>query len=222
MKPTGEFFRELGQYVYAYIDPTTDEWLYTGKGNGDRCWHHVDDKEYDSEWCHIVARNLEKFNKKDWQSLCLESFLIELYQPRDNKVSGHYKDCFIMKSLSLLFQEHVEDRRDMFKELVNFIESNKKDFPNERIRTTESRKSSFLIESPAKINTQIGLRFNLNDETFRMMIKSNSGGEHFTWLTEKVKDILEDEREITETKDTVSFAAESQEEALSLWREFHS
>ena len=43
-KPTLEFFATLGQYVYQYID-SEGKVYYTGKGNGDRCYAHVADKD---------------------------------------------------------------------------------------------------------------------------------------------------------------------------------
>jgi hypothetical protein len=75
----------------------------------------VADKGFDPEDCYIVARNLEKFeDKKDWQSFLLESYLISTHDPESNSVSGHYKDCFIMASLSSLFNEYESDQYDNF------------------------------------------------------------------------------------------------------------
>jgi hypothetical protein len=115
MKPSYEFFATLGQYVYQYIDKDTLKPYYTGKGNGDRCYAHVADKGFNPDDCYIVARNLEKFeNKKDWQSFLLESYLIATHDPENNSVSGHYKECFIMASLSSLFNEYESDQYDNF------------------------------------------------------------------------------------------------------------
>ena len=113
-KPTLEFFATLGQYVYQYID-SNGKVYYTGKGNGDRCYAHVADKGFDPEHCHIVARNLEKFEqKKDWQSFLLESYLISTLNPDGNSVSGHYKECFVMASLSSMFTTYKSEQYDMF------------------------------------------------------------------------------------------------------------
>lgn len=119
-KPTLEFFATLGQYVYQYID-SEGKVYYTGKGNGDRCWAHVADKQFDPEHCHIVARNLEKFeDKKDWQSFLLESYLISTLNPDGNSVAGHYKECFVMASLSSMFKNYVSDQYDMFESMPDW------------------------------------------------------------------------------------------------------
>lgn len=116
-KPTLEFFATLGQYVYQYID-SDGKIYYTGKGNGDRCWAHVADKQFNPEHIHIVAKNLEKFeDKKDWQSFLLESYLISTLNPDGNSVAGHYKECFVMASLSSMFKNYVSDQYDMFETL---------------------------------------------------------------------------------------------------------
>jgi hypothetical protein len=86
-KPSGEFFSQLGQSVYQYINRDTLKPYYTGKGNGDRCWAHVVDKGFNPEDCFIVARNLENFeDKQDWQSFLLESYLITTQNPEDNSL----------------------------------------------------------------------------------------------------------------------------------------
>lgn len=123
-KPTLEFFATLGQYVYQYIDQDGKPY-YTGKGNGDRCYAHVADKGFDPEECYIIARNLEKFeDKKDWQSFLLESYLIATQNPDGNSVSGHYKECFVMASLSSMFSDHQSDQYDMFESLPSWYIDN--------------------------------------------------------------------------------------------------
>ena len=106
-KPTAEFFDTLGLYVYEYLDEE-GQILYIGKGIGDRCLHHIDDKGYDIEHCYIVASNLEKFESKP--SLLLESFLIKTRTPRDNLVSGHYTECFTMARVVSLFSDRKSTR----------------------------------------------------------------------------------------------------------------
>jgi hypothetical protein len=123
-KPSLEFFATLGQYVYQYIDSAGQPY-YTGKGNGDRCYAHVADKGFNPDDCYIVARNLEKFeSKKDWQSFLLESYLIATQSPDGNSVSGHYKECFVMTSLSSMFTNFKSDQYDMFETLpVWYVEN---------------------------------------------------------------------------------------------------
>ncbi len=124
MKPTNEFLNTLGQYVYKYVDDE-GKLLYVGKGNGNRCLWHLEDKKYSLDHCFIVARNLEKFeDKKDWQSFLLESYLIATETPLDNSVSGHYKDCFVMTSLSSMFSNFKAEQHDNFAQLPDWYIEN--------------------------------------------------------------------------------------------------
>jgi hypothetical protein len=149
-KPTGEFFLSLGQYVYQYINHDTLKPYYTGKGNGDRCWAHVIDKGFDPEECFIVARNLEKFeNKQDWQSFLLESYLISTHDPENNSVSGHYKECFVMASLSSLFSEYESDQFDNFATLPDWYVSNYDSFKN-RVREVKINATTTFVLSNAR------------------------------------------------------------------------
>ena len=119
------FWDSLGQYVYGYKDPETGEWLYFGKGNGNRGSSHIKTKGYNIDDLYIIACNLEKFeDKEDWQSFELESFLIALYNPSGNSVSGHYKECFIMSRFSTLFKEYEAGQYDSFAELPQWYLEN--------------------------------------------------------------------------------------------------
>jgi hypothetical protein len=149
-KPSGEFFSSLGQYVYQYVNRDTLKPYYTGKGNGDRCWAHVIEKGFDSEDCYIVARNLEKFeNKQDWQSFLLESYLIHINDPENNSVSGHYKECFVMASLSSLFSEYESDQFDNFAALPDWYVSNYDSFKN-RVREVKINATTTFVLSNAR------------------------------------------------------------------------
>lgn len=119
------FWDNLGQYVYGYKDSETGEWLYFGKGNGNRGSTHIKTKGYNIDDLYIIACNLEKFEgKQDWQSFELESFLISLYNPSGNSVSGHYKECFVMSRFSTLFKEYVDGQYDSFAELPQWYLEN--------------------------------------------------------------------------------------------------
>lgn len=119
------FWDNLGQYVYGYKDSETGEWLYFGKGNGNRGSTHIKTKGYNIDDLYIIACNLEKFEgKQDWQSFELESFLISLYNPSGNSVSGHYKECFVMSRFSTLFKNYTDSQYDSFAELPQWYLEN--------------------------------------------------------------------------------------------------
>jgi hypothetical protein len=163
MKPSYEFFTTLGQYVYQYIDKDTLKPYYTGKGNGDRCYAHVADKGFDPDDCYIVARNLEKFeDKKDWQSFLLESYLISTHDPENNSVSGHYKDCFIMASLSSLFSDYVSDQYDNFAAFPDWYINNYDVFRG-KLREVKINNTTTFVLSNARNSMYMMFYWNTGD-----------------------------------------------------------
>jgi len=214
VRPSNAFFETLGQYVYMYRGK------YVGKGVGDRCLHHLKDKGYKIEDCVIVARNLEKFNldKKD-ASFVLESYLIATTNPEDNKVSGHYKECFIMSDLSFLFGEYVDSQRDMFEELTELVNNNAEVFKG-TMGYTETRGTSFYIETGMRENVYFGIKVQTKEPQITCILKANNP-HAFLALVQKVeKGLPQYQLDSTSNKNVVSFPVETMDEAVALWSSF--
>ena len=140
----GAFWETLGQYVYGYMED--GKFVYVGKGNGNRALSHIGSKEYDTDNLYIIARNLERFGeKKDWQSFLLESYLISNNNPRDNSVSGHYKECFIMAKMSELFNEFEKSLHDNFELLPDWYVDNYDKFKG-RLNVYVAKSHHHLLE----------------------------------------------------------------------------
>jgi len=220
-----EFFSTLGQYVYCFRGPN-GETNYIGKGVGDRCLHHIKDKGYSFEDCTIIARNLERFNleKKD-ASFLLESYLISTLSPKDNSVGGHYKECFVMANLSFLFDEYSNSQRNMFNEMVEFVEHNRDAF-NGTVGFTETRQTSFYLETGAKDNIYAGIKVSskARDIPISFLVKAGSSApaSAFEDLRTKVVANLGDiyDLDTTSVKNTISFPVSSLDEAVELWESF--
>ena len=144
-KPTAEFFRTLGEYVYRYFDDGFQT-MYIGKGKDDRCLSHLKDKGYKYENCQIIARNLEKFNDKP--SFLLESYLINIANPKDNSVAGHYKECFVMTSLSSMFTDFQAGKVDNFEQFPDWYTDHYDDLRG-KIRTLQINETSYYVVSNA-------------------------------------------------------------------------
>ena len=156
------FWETLGQYVYGYMED--GKFVYVGKGNGNRALSHVGSKEYNTDNLYIIARNLERFGeKKDWQSFLLESYLISNNSPRDNSVSGHYKECFIMAKMSELFNEFEKSQHDNFEVLPEWYVENYKIFKG-RLNVFVIKSHHHLLEFETTHKMQPVLEITTDDE----------------------------------------------------------
>jgi hypothetical protein len=193
MKPSSEFFATLGQYVYKYID-NEGKLLYIGKGNGDRCLAHLNDKGYSIEHCYIVARNLEKFNgKKDGESFLLESYLIANEMPEANSVSGHYKECFIMKPLSSMFSEFQSDQYDNFENLPEWFMLNYAVFKG-KLREIKINSTSTFFLSSARNNMYMMWYWSTveSNEPIKVTFEFNAQDDKLEAMKKQMKQWLKD------------------------------
>lgn len=228
-KPTFNFFETLGQYVYQYIDKDTLKPYYTGKGNGDRCWAHVIDKGFNPADCYIVARNLEKFeDKQDWQSFLLESYLISTHDPENNSVSGHYKECFVMASLSSLFAEYESNQYDNFATLPDWYVENY-DFFRNRVREVKINATTTFVLSNARNQMYMMFYWNPTDVdaptkvTFEMNLPE---GERLNEVKSKLTKWLASngyKKPFADGKvQKLAIEVESIDSVVTLWNEFWS
>ena len=193
-KPSGEVFASLGQYVYLYMTPDGEK-QYVGKGNGDRCWSHVDTKGFNPEHCFIVARNLEAFeDKQDWQSFLLESYLIQKYQPSHNSVAGHYKENFEMASLSSMFQEFTANQHDNFECLPEWYVENYDVFRG-RLRELKITSGNTFVLSNARAATYMMFYVDptAQDDTIKVTFEVNQNDDKLEHTKAQLAEWLESE-----------------------------
>lgn len=193
-KPSGEFFATLGQYVYLYMTPDGEK-QYVGKGNGDRCWSHVETKGFNPEHCFIVARNLEAFeDKQDWQSFLLESYLIQKYQPSHNSVAGHYKENFEMASLSSMFQEFTANQHDNFECLPEWYVENYDVFRG-RLRELKITSGNTFVLSNARAATYMMFYVDptAQDDTIKVTFEVNQNDDKLEHTKAQLAEWLESE-----------------------------
>jgi len=227
-KPTSEFFLSIGQYVYQYIDRDTLKPYYTGKGNLDRCWAHVNEKSFDPEDCFIVAKNLERFeNKKDWQSFLLESYLITTHEPESNLVSGHYKECFIMTSLSSMFSEFENDQYDNFAVLPDWYLNNYESFRN-RVREIKINATTTFVLSNARNQMYMMFYWNPTDvqQPTKVTFEINSEGTKLDSIKNNLTKWLAKNNHKKPFADgkvqKLAVNVDSIDDVISLWNEFWS
>ena len=158
MKPSGEFFRNLGVYVYGYKDPeTVDGWNYIGKGVGDRAYAHVEDKGLDWDDCFVIARNMENYGDGHAIAHALESFCIEHFKPKLNLVKGKYQEeIYIMSRFAGLFEQHLSEQREMFREVHDFISEN--EIIRSKVGYSNSRNKTWTVETGAIDNIYCSIK----------------------------------------------------------------
>ncbi len=225
-KPSGEFFATLGQYVYQYIDDQGVVY-YTGKGNGDRCWAHVNDKGFNPEQCYIIARNLERFeDKKDWQSFLLESYLIATLNPDGNSVSGHYKECFIMANLSEIFGEYQADQHDMFESLPSWYVENYDIFRGRLREVNLNATTAFFLSSARNKMYMMWWWTPSSTEPIRVAFEIAAKAEELGNIQTKLKQWLKTEGHTKTTQEgkeqKFTIFVNTIEEVISLFKTFMS
>jgi hypothetical protein len=193
VKFTKEFFDTLGTYVYVYADPETNEPYYVGKGKGDRCIQHVRDKGYDSAHCRLVAKNLERFSEEnpDAIAFAIESFIISQNPNLDNKVSGHYKECFTMPDINVdsLFDNYVSSKTTGRQHLCQTLE----DYPD---FDKYFDLSGELRSTPG----QWRAASSMNDSLYAIIVKEVKD-EHFKFRLERTEYTNDEGEKIKPTKE---------------------
>jgi hypothetical protein len=226
-KPSGEVFSSLGKYVYGYKNPA-GTWDYFGKGVDDRLWHHVTDKGLDPENAFIFARNLEVFDeRKDASQFSVESILINLLNPKLNKVSGHKKELFEMAKFSDYVKDYQDAQYDNFSQLPEWYMVNYDSFSG-RLREVKIGSSNTFLHS--SVNNGVYLQVYVPvvesefEATFEVagdpskddsVLQKKQGLQK--WLTEegyKTRDVNNSKK--------VTIKVSSVSELLQLWNDFWS
>lgn len=239
-KPSGEFFKTLGQYIYMYVDPSTgfpsflpNTHDYIGKANGDdRCWTHVADKGLNPDDIWIVARNLERFEGKenyDWQAFLAESLLISLFKPKLNKVSGHYQECFEMTTLSSLFGTYQSDQYDNFESFPEWYVENY-DIIRGNVGKLTINGSNFSFSSNAKSGLYMRWDYSwASTDRIRVQIELNNRLNATEFENQKSKVIQFIEMNGFEAEDKtgkgtnakiVEFSCENMDEVIGIFKQF--
>lgn len=221
VKPTTEFMKTLGQYVYMFERDGVRK--YGGKGVGNRCLDHIKEKGYRVEDCIIVARNLENFNldRKDAASIILESFFIWQNDFEDNKVSGHHKECFIMANLSGLFSGYVDSQRDMFDEMAKLKSHNNHLFGKGRIGESKSVGNNYKFQTNMRDNLYYGFKVQTTEPFIECYLKASKESAWDSLLENAPKMLPEYTLDSTSVKNEIRFVVETMQEALDLWEQFY-
>jgi hypothetical protein len=162
---TGAFFESLGQYVYGYRKEDSFTWDYIGKGNGNRAVQHIKTKGYNAKNLYIIAKNLERFaDKSDAESFLLESFLITTTKPTDNRVAGHYEECFTMAKWSELFNEFQASMYDNFEALPTWYVENYEKIKG-KVGVVTIKSDVFYLESKTLNKVQFSWYTNTDGST---------------------------------------------------------
>jgi len=223
--PSKEFVATLGEYAYAYMDPITGKRgmiKYAGKGEKHRGLSHIKSKDYDYNNLYLLGRNLEKFNKKP--ALLLESFMINWYDLAsddnfaDNKIAGHYKECFKFERVIDVHEAWLNSQRNYRHEgnkLLNRMD--KKDLAYNVFVARPSK--SFYIDSP-EIG-RVSMRLYVDVSGIKLTVGGTVGGTP-EWKESYSNKLIEAgyEPDHTTLNYDVQWVVSDINEALGLWKEF--
>ena len=222
MKPSGEFFKLLGKYIYGYKNPETSGWDYIGKGVGDRAYSHVEDKGLDWDNCYLLARNLESYDSNtDGTSYAIEAFLIDFFEPQLNEKSGNkQKETYIMSRFAGLFEQHQNDQREMFEEMYEFIRDN--DVVRRNVGFSGSRGKTFEVETGAIDNLYCKIKMDAStaEDTISVTFK---GGKRNAEKIDRITEMCSEFKVVgtgSGNDPWVSFQVEDFDTALDLWTDF--
>ena len=222
MKPSGEFFKLLGKYVYGYKNPETSDWDYIGKGVGDRAYSHVEDKGLDWDNCYLLARNLESYDSTiDGTQFAIEAFLIDFFDPKLNSVKGkRQKETYIMSRFAGLFEQHQNDQREMFEEMYEFIRDN--EVVRRNVGFSGSRGKTFEVETGAIDNLYCKIKMDAStaEDTISVTFK---GGKRNAEKIDRITEMCSEFKVVgtgSGNDPWVSFQVEDFDTALDLWTDF--
>jgi len=222
MKPSGEFFKLCGKYIYGYKNPETSDWDYIGKGVGDRAYSHVEDKGLDWDNCYLLARNLESYDSTiDGTQFAIEAFLIDFFDPKLNLVKGkRQKEIYIMSRFAGLFEQHQNDQREMYEELYEFIRDN--DVIRKNVGFSGSRGKTFEVETGAIDNLYCKIKVDTTggNDTVSVVFKGNRAKAPVIETIKERCSEFEVNGNGTGADPWVSFLVNDLETAVILWSEF--
>ena len=176
------FYDTIGpHYVYGYWCRVEEEWKYIGKGVGDRIAHHVKDKGYDIDDAFVLVQNLPD----DKSAAQIESLLIYLHDPRDNKVSGHHSEKIVMTSLSSMFKEYTDGQYDHFESFPEWYSENY-DLFRGKLREVKINSGSCFLLSNARNAIYMMWYWYHDQENVKVTFEVNQDGDRL----EKTQDQL--------------------------------
>jgi hypothetical protein len=97
----------------------------------------------------------------------LESFLIAVDNPTDNSVAGHYKECFVMASLSSVFGEYQTEQYDNFAKFPDWYVENYEDFRG-KMRVIQITSGNTFFESGTRNSVKMMWYWNPNEDEVKV------------------------------------------------------
>lgn len=129
MKFADEVISEIRSYVYIYIDPNTDEVFYVGKGQGNRCFEHLDEESGSNKVKKINelrSKNqqpkieLLRYGLTDNEATLIEASLIDFIglDNLTNKVRGQHSKSFGRMSIQDINIKYTADEVEVIDDVI--------------------------------------------------------------------------------------------------------